>query len=82
MVHVQIEVMSSQWYFFMQGRLMFIFSSELMAGLEYFFMQVRLKTNLGFFKQGSLMFKQGLCVCCFTWCNCAGFIAGHRRFIY
>ena len=48
--------MASQWYFFMQGGLMFIFSDELVAGVEYFFMQVRLKTNLGFFKQGSLMF--------------------------
>ena len=39
----------------MQGRLMFIFSGELVAGLEYF-MQVRLKTDMEFFMQGSLKF--------------------------
>ena len=35
---------------------MFIFSDELVAGVEYFFMQVRLKTDLEFFMQGSLKF--------------------------
>ncbi|XP_044456284.1 uncharacterized protein [Triticum aestivum] len=54
-VHVQIDLVTNLELFLMQGRLVFIFSDELVADLEYF-MQVRLKTDMEFFMQGSLKF--------------------------